>query len=114
MTIGENIKNRRKNIGLNREELAEKAGISVSHLAKLERDEQKNPTIQYITAISTALNCSIDELVFNENSNNTAYITKLIEQLNELDKEYITRTVKGLLMISRADEISDTHKSKQQ
>ncbi|EMR9405936.1 helix-turn-helix transcriptional regulator, partial [Escherichia coli] len=87
MSIGENIRTRREALGITREELAKRTEISFSQLSKIERDEQKNPTIQSIIAISTALKCSIDELIFKEESLDSNYLNKLINELPEKDKD---------------------------
>ncbi|HCN1809052.1 TPA: helix-turn-helix transcriptional regulator [Escherichia coli] len=91
MSIGENIRTRREALGITREELAKRTEISFSQLSKIERDEQKNPTIQSIIAISTALKCSIDELIFKEESLDSNYLNKLINELPEKDKDTIKK-----------------------
>ncbi|CTZ96749.1 helix-turn-helix domain-containing protein [Escherichia coli] len=105
MSIGENIRTRREALGITREELAKRTEISFSQLSKIERDEQKNPTIQSIIAISTALKCSIDELIFKEESLDSNYLNKLINELPEKDKDTIKKIAKGMALINQAESM---------
>ncbi|HAW2730453.1 TPA: helix-turn-helix transcriptional regulator [Escherichia coli] len=105
MSLGENIRTLRESLGITREELAKRTEISFSQLSKIERDEQKNPTIQSIIAISTALQCSIDELVFKENSLESNYLNKIINELPEKDKEAIKKIAKGMALINQAESM---------
>ena len=105
MSVGENIRTRREALGITREELAKRTEISFSQLSKIERDEQKNPTIQSIIAISTALKCSIDELIFKEESLDSNYLNKLINELPEKDKDTIKKIAKGMALINQAESM---------
>ncbi|ENY6787006.1 TPA: helix-turn-helix domain-containing protein [Providencia stuartii] len=111
MTIGDNIRTRRETLGMTREELAEKTQISFSQLSKIERNEQKNPTIQSIIAISTALNCSVDELIYNKNTNDTNYLINVINNLPVEDQETIKKITKGMSLMNQAESmISEKNK----
>ncbi|MDR5617378.1 helix-turn-helix transcriptional regulator [Arsenophonus sp.] len=105
MAICDNIRTRREALGMTREELAEKTQISFSQLSKIERNEQKNPTIQSIIAISTALNCSVDELIYNKKSTDTNYLIKVINNLPLEDQEVIKKISKGMSLINQAEEM---------
>lgn len=105
MTIGDNIRTRRETLGMTREELAEKTQISFSQLSKIERNEQKNPTIQSIIAISTALNCSVDELIYNKNTNDTNYLMNVINNLPVEDQETIKKITKGMSLMNQAESM---------
>lgn len=105
MRIGDNIRTRREAMSMTREELARRTEISFSQLSKIERDEQKNPTIQSIIAISTALNCSLDELIFNDESIDVGYLSKLINELPEKDRETIKKIAKGMALINQAESM---------
>ncbi|MDR5617958.1 helix-turn-helix transcriptional regulator [Arsenophonus sp.] len=106
MAICDNIRTRREALGMTREELAEKTHIyhSLNYL-KIERNEQKNPTIQSIIAISTALNCSVDELIYNKKSTDTNYLIKVINNLPLEDQEVIKKISKGMSLINQAEEM---------
>ncbi|MUV39042.1 Repressor LexA [Lentibacillus sp. JNUCC-1] len=66
--IGENIKKLRQNRGMSISELAEKAGVAKSYLSSIERNLQKNPSIQFIEKISDVLNVSINVLLKEDQS----------------------------------------------
>lgn len=56
--IGERILISRRDMGWNQEELGEKAGVSRGHIAKIERGEVANPTIDVIYRLADALGVS--------------------------------------------------------
>ncbi|CAM4182384.1 helix-turn-helix domain-containing protein [Paenibacillus alkaliterrae] len=62
MSIGENIKNYRKAKRLTQVELADKANISRSYIADIERDRY-NPSLDTLTAIANVLKVSANELL---------------------------------------------------
>jgi transcriptional regulator with XRE-family HTH domain len=62
MTLGENIRMHRKNAKLTQMELAQKANISRSYLADVERDRY-NPSIDTIKALAAALNVPVTSLI---------------------------------------------------
>ncbi len=61
-------------------ELAEKAGVAKSYLSSIERNLQKNPSIQFIEKISDVLNVSINQLLKDGQLNPTD---------NHLDNEWL-------------------------
>jgi transcriptional regulator with XRE-family HTH domain len=66
MTLGEKIKNARKECALSQEQLAEKLCVSRSAIAKWETDKGI-PDIENLKALSGVFEVSIDYLVGNEN-----------------------------------------------
>jgi transcriptional regulator with XRE-family HTH domain len=62
VSIGANIKRFRKLRGLTQERLAEKANISRSYLADVERDRY-NPSVDTLKAIAEALDVSVDDIL---------------------------------------------------
>ena len=58
-----NLAKIRKNKGWSQEKLAQEAGISYNTLIKIERRGIKNPKIETVAKLASALNVSIDELV---------------------------------------------------
>ncbi|THE15493.1 helix-turn-helix domain-containing protein [Bacillus timonensis] len=78
--IGSRIKELRKQKRLTITELAKRAGVSKSYLSYIERDVQKNPSLQFLTKISKPLDTSIEYLLGEEK---TDIITNEI-----LDKEW--------------------------
>lgn len=59
--IGTNIHSIRKRRGLSLSDLADKAGISKSYLSNIERNLNKNPSVQLITRVADVL--GVDLLV---------------------------------------------------
>ena len=57
--IGSNISTIRKRRGLTLSELADRANVSKSYLSNLERNLNKNPSIQVIEKISTVLDVDL-------------------------------------------------------
>jgi len=62
-TIGENIKKLRTKQGLSQDDLARKAGLKYSTLAKIEGDFVKKPGVQMVAKIAKALNTSVENLL---------------------------------------------------
>lgn len=62
-TIGENIKKLRTKQGLSQDDLARKAEIKYSTLAKIEGDFVKKPGVQMIAKIADVLHVPIEELL---------------------------------------------------
>ncbi|WP_191556426.1 helix-turn-helix domain-containing protein [Metabacillus idriensis] len=62
MTLGENLKSLRKKAKLTQTQLSEKANISRSYLADVERDRY-NPSVSTLNSIAAALGISISELI---------------------------------------------------
>ena len=58
-----NLSKVRKEKGWTQEKLAQEAGISYNTLIKIERDGIKNPKIETVIRLASALKVSIDELV---------------------------------------------------
>ncbi|UOR13795.1 helix-turn-helix domain-containing protein [Halobacillus amylolyticus] len=66
--IGNNIHNIRKSKGLSLSGLAKKANISKSYLSNIERNVNKNPSIQMINKIASVLDVEINALLKQEPS----------------------------------------------
>ena len=62
-TIGENIKRLRNKEGLSQDDLARKAGLKYSTLAKIEGDFVKKPGVQMMAKIAKALGVSVEDLL---------------------------------------------------
>lgn len=63
IVLGKRLQNARQKADLTQQELCQKAGLSYSTLAKIERGAIKSPSIFTIQQIATALDVSLDELV---------------------------------------------------
>ena len=62
-TIGENIKRLRTKQGLSQDDLARKAELKYSTLAKIEGDFVKKPGVQMIAKIAKVLGVSVEDLL---------------------------------------------------
>jgi len=62
-TIGENIKRLRTKHGISQDDLARKAELKYSTLAKIEGDFVKKPGVQMIAKIAKALGVSVEDLL---------------------------------------------------
>ena len=62
-TIGENIKRLRTKQGLSQDDLARKAELKYSTLAKIEGDFVKKPGVPMVAKISKVLGVSVEDLL---------------------------------------------------
>ena len=62
-TIGENIKRLRTKQGLSQDDLAKKAELKYSTLAKIEGDFVTKPGVQMVAKIAKALGVSVEDLL---------------------------------------------------
>lgn len=63
ITLAEFIKKKREEKNWSMRELAEKAGVSHSEIARMEKGERTNPSASMLRAIATALHIPITELL---------------------------------------------------
>ena len=61
--IGENIKKRRKKLGLSQEDFAQKSGVKYTTLTKIESGVIKTPSVLMVEKIAKALGVSIEDLL---------------------------------------------------
>lgn len=61
-TLAERLRDARGNQGITQEQIAEKSGLSVQHIRRME-GASGNPTIGSLEAVATALDLTIAELV---------------------------------------------------
>lgn len=100
--VGDRIRILRTEKGLSQEELAHRAGVSTSHIGKLERGE-KNPSLSSIEKITNALGITLEDLFkyiqpsSGENDNTT--LSLLINKLATLSIE------KQRLMLTHLDSL---------
>lgn len=78
--IGQRIKNYRLQKKLSLSELADRAGVAKSYLSSIERNLQSNPSVQFLEKISTVLGVTVNELLYEENTEKTNNV--------ELDSEW--------------------------
>ncbi|MDF2835515.1 MAG: transcriptional regulator, family [Paenibacillus sp.] len=109
--IGENIRLARKSKGLSQEQLALRAEINASYMGQVERGE-KNPTIDVLGKIASALNTPLEHLVQlgvqdrREGGDPASYSDKIVSQmtgLNLKEQEAVYRFVKQLVQFREMD-----------
>lgn len=61
-----NLKLARIKKGIKQKDLAQKVGITSQYLMNLEKGTAKNPSITIMRSLSEELNCSVQELFFDE------------------------------------------------
>ncbi|AIE60105.1 helix-turn-helix domain-containing protein [Bacillus methanolicus] len=64
--IGDRVKKLRLEKQMSLSELAEQAGVAKSYLSALERNLQRNPSIQFLEKIAGVLNVPIDHLILEQ------------------------------------------------
>lgn len=61
--IGQNIKKLREKMGISQDKLSKLADISSNTVAKLELEDNPNPTIETLQKIAKALNVKVDDII---------------------------------------------------
>jgi transcriptional regulator with XRE-family HTH domain len=62
MTIGQNVRNRRQQLGLLQSELAKKSQTNQAQISRVESDKN-NISVDLLIRIAKALNCTISDLM---------------------------------------------------
>lgn len=83
--IGEQIKKYRMAKGFSLSELAETASVAKSYLSSIERNIQKNPSIQFLEKVSNVLGIPVELLLQDKNAEINA--TDLDQAWTELVQE---------------------------
>jgi transcriptional regulator with XRE-family HTH domain len=105
MRLNENIEAICATRGIERKDLIERSGVSKSQMSRIINGSQKNPQIETLVAIATALNCSLDQLVYGEENESSLFLQKAIENLPKKKKEFIKQLIRMTIMISSAEEV---------
>lgn len=83
--IGDRVKKLRMEKKMSLSELADQAGVAKSYLSSLERNLQRNPSIQFLEKIAAVLNVPIDRLIheqINENDLDSDWMALVKEAMN--------------------------------
>lgn len=62
--MGERLMIYRKRAKLTKSELAKRAGVAVSTISKYENDEVKNPDLEVLSKLGTAMGVTMDRILF--------------------------------------------------
>lgn len=98
-TIGTQIKRMRKARGMTQEQLAEKAGVGVTHISHIETGRSV-PNLEMIIRFINTFGCSADELLCVEITKDVAlrsnWLTELVEDCSDLEIKMIADMVVSL------------------
>lgn len=92
--IGERLRELRQEKGYSISELAELAGVSKSYLSYIERDVQKNPSVQFLRKIASTLEAEVEDLLgapSDIQSNNFVFDDEWSSLLNKAIKEGMSK-----------------------
>ncbi len=62
-SIAQNIREKRKQLGLSQDKLSKQASVAYNTVVKIESGENPNPTIDTLRKIAKALNIGVDDLL---------------------------------------------------
>ncbi len=97
--IGQRIRKVRKACGLSQEQLAEKIGISVTHMSHIETGNTKL-SLTVLVDLSEALQVSTDELLYDKPYSNKTEIKKeissIIDTCSDKEAKILIETIKSL------------------
>lgn len=68
--LGDNIKRIREERGLDQEDVAKAAGVSVAYISLIESNKRQNPSTKVLKKIANILGVSVEELFKDTNNNN--------------------------------------------
>lgn len=98
-TIGAQIRRLRLKRGMTQEQLAEAAGVGVTHISHIETGNSI-PSLQVLIDIINSLDCSADDLLFMEvkqdRSQQFNWLSELVEDCNLEEIKLISDTVLAL------------------
>ena len=67
--MGIKIKERREELNMTQEELAQRSGVSRQTISALENDKYDNVLVGTLAAIATALGTTVDKIFYHERPN---------------------------------------------
>lgn len=101
MSLGKNIRRMRRDKGWTQGQLAERAGLKLNHVSKLEQDGT-DPKLSTLYKLMQAFSCSPDSLLMDLNRVSTdAILKQTLERataLPDADKRAIIQVVDGYCM----------------
>ncbi|KEK23555.1 helix-turn-helix domain-containing protein [Bacillus gaemokensis] len=89
--IGDRIKRFRLQKSISLTELADKAGVAKSYISSIERNLQKNPSIQFLEKIASVLNIPVDSLLHDEPLKEDALDSEWIKLVKDAMNSGITK-----------------------
>ena len=110
--IGKRVKTARLRANLTQEALAEKAGMSITHMSNIETGNSKL-SLPMIVSLANALSVSVDEVLCDSVLHSKEVFSREVQQLLEDCDEYEVRMLTDLLKASK-DVIRKDMKLRQQ
>lgn len=93
VALGGRIKNKRLELNLTQEQLAEKVELSAVYIGQIERGERKM-TIETLVKLANTLNSSIEELLKDSTTTNiNARLNELVNIAKQLDTSDIDKVI---------------------
>ena len=93
IALGGRIKNKRLELNLTQEQLAEKLELSAVYIGQIERGERKM-TIETLVKLANTLNSSIEELLKDSTTTNiNARLNELVNIAKQLDTSDIDKVI---------------------
>jgi len=95
--VSEQIRQRRKTLGLTQEQLAERAGLSVNYIARIEI-VSKTPTLGTLHRIARALDTDVPKLLCNEETETASAadpIEYALSGLSESEAAFVLRQARS-------------------
>ncbi len=99
--IGQRIRKNRKAIGLSQEELAEKVGISATHMSHIETGNTKL-SLPVLVSLAEELEVNTDELLFEEKpTSRSSDLNDMMAMLSDCSSKELC-TIRELIRVSKA------------
>lgn len=102
--LGKNIAQRRHELGMTQQQLAELSNLSINFISRLERGRSADVSSATLLRLSTALATSMDHLMSNQLANHDKHqgpqLAKLINTLSSYDyfkSEHLSKIILELL-----------------
>ncbi|WP_347780766.1 helix-turn-helix domain-containing protein [Chromobacterium piscinae] len=96
--VGQAVARHRKALGMNQEDLAEKLGVGLEAISRLERGRIK-PTLVRLLELAEVLGCSVNDLLSETSVNpgdQARYLEQLLARLKQADRQLVVDMVKQL------------------
>lgn len=109
MTVGQNIKKRRKELGWTQEQLAKKLNVTKSAICKVETDKEQNMTTDRVESFAEALGCSVSCLMGWEQNEDPSGLAEILaspdvikisilySKLTPTNKDFVKSTIEMLI-----------------
>jgi XRE family transcriptional regulator of biofilm formation len=101
VSISENLRRIRKELGISQIDLSKATGISNEYLSKIERGRKENPSMDILNKLSKALNCSVDELTGENTEKQEKSTYEMIEDILKLNNMYNQETQVAALILAK-------------